>query len=166
MGAVKKTKARLFSVLPSEKTRGNDHKLKHGRFPLNIRKHFFLRWGWLSRGTGCPERWWNLYSSGYGLGQVSLGSSAWAGGLDKMTSRGSFQTQTVCDSVTLTYFLCSSQVMTFMLTYHPHSHLRSCSNFLSDFSYPNLCISSLYSYRVSSLWSFLTARCLSPVTFG
>lgn len=43
MGAVKKTKARLFSVLPSEKTRGNDHKLKHGRFPLNIRKHFFLR---------------------------------------------------------------------------------------------------------------------------
>ncbi|NXE22712.1 FERM2 protein, partial [Ardeotis kori] len=33
--------ARLFSVVPRDRTRGNEHKLKHGRFPLNIRKSYF-----------------------------------------------------------------------------------------------------------------------------
>jgi len=28
-------------VLPSDRTRGSGHKLKHKRFPLSIRKHFF-----------------------------------------------------------------------------------------------------------------------------
>jgi len=27
-------------VVPRDRTRGNGHRLKHGRFPLNIRKHF------------------------------------------------------------------------------------------------------------------------------
>jgi len=43
--------ARLCSVVPSVRTRGNGHRWKHRRFLLNIRKHFLT-----VRVTGCWYR--------------------------------------------------------------------------------------------------------------
>jgi len=52
---------RLFSVLPSERTRGNGHKLKHRKLQLNTRKNFFTlrvteHWNRLPREVvDCPS---------------------------------------------------------------------------------------------------------------
>ncbi|KAK4829153.1 LOW QUALITY PROTEIN: hypothetical protein QYF61_002368, partial [Mycteria americana] len=40
-GVCKEHGARPFSAVPTDRTRGNGHKLKHKRCHLNIRKHFF-----------------------------------------------------------------------------------------------------------------------------
>lgn len=48
------------SVVPSDRTARNGHKVKHRKCNLSIRKNFFLLRGQSDTERDCPERLWSL----------------------------------------------------------------------------------------------------------
>jgi len=86
-GGCQEDGARLFSVVPSDRTRGNGHKLEHGKFQLKMRKNFFTlrvmeHWNRLPReAVECPSL--EIQDPpGQGPAQPAVGDPALAGGLD------------------------------------------------------------------------------------
>ena len=84
-GGCQEDGAKLFSVVPSDRTRANGHKLKQRKFQLNMRKNFFpLRvtehWNRLPRGA--VESGDIQDPPGQGPLWPAVGDPASAGGLD------------------------------------------------------------------------------------
>ena len=111
-GECKEERARLLSVVPSDRTRGNGHKLEHRKFCLKARKYSIAvklkeHWHRLLRGCGisCLE----IFKSSL---DVSLGVLIWVvlleQGLDQR-SNSPFQSQPICDWVIL--WFCVSMIL-------------------------------------------------------
>ncbi|PKU45838.1 hypothetical protein llap_3839 [Limosa lapponica baueri] len=96
-GRWQEDEARLFSVVPGDRTRGNGHKLGHGKFHLNMRRNFFL--------LRVAEPWKRLPREGVESPSLEtfkpcldtfLSNLLWVTllckGLDWMISRGPFHT--------------------------------------------------------------------------
>lgn len=65
-----------FSVVCSERTSGDGHKLKFRKCHLNIKKKTFLKWGCLKVDAGCPEGLW-LAACLHPCSHSNLGKQLW-----------------------------------------------------------------------------------------
>ena len=85
-GGCQEDGARLFSVVPSDRTRGNGHKLKQRKFHPNTRKNFPLRvtelWNRAQGDCGFSFSADIQDPPGQGTVQPAVGDPASAGGLD------------------------------------------------------------------------------------
>jgi len=107
-GECKEEEARLFTVVPSAGTRGNENKLEHSMFHLNIRKNFFsfCAGAWtlaqvVQRGCGVFLLGGLPKSYGYQSEQLASDVPAWAGGADDLqkTSPPTLTILWFCDSL-------------------------------------------------------------------
>lgn len=125
-----KDRARLCSVVPSETTRGNGHKLKHWRLPLNFRKDFFT--------LRVMEHWHRSFSQVVVSPTLDilkshqdtvLGSWRWpcsSRRLDQVTSRGPFQPQPFCDPVQCCSFVKMTRLCCILGTVGGSPHTLHC----------------------------------------
>lgn len=88
MGWNEDEEVKLFSVVPADRKRGNGYKLKHIKFYLITRKHFFFTMKMIKTRTYCPESAYrpicgdSQNPSGFSSKQPVLADPAWADRLD------------------------------------------------------------------------------------
>lgn len=122
---------RLFSIMPSDRTRGNGHKLKCSRVCLNIRKHFSGR---------MSEHHYRLCreiveapppppeilkkSPRHSPVQLALGVPTWQAWLNQMTSRIPFLAEPFCDFMIPSFFQKSGKTFEYFHIYPQYRLLK------------------------------------------